>query len=293
LRQLCGGGHGRVSFGTLHNGPKPLYIIGAIRRIQLETGHHRVGDLVGELRAQCGDGLDADKRVVALCQLRINVGWRHIVDQPIRESAGKDPVGQHPQREDIAFEAQVLNADPVFEPKGLRRPIGRGPGDLSRPFHLGARLQPLGQTEIQYSRVAGFGDVDIRRLEVLMDHASFVAVNNTPRYLGHPMDTIPYARGLWVVDNVAEGIAREELHRDDKVPAFVKAPIDFDNIGMLQLAEKKSSLKKLMYDALSRGQVAVDDLERHLPLIEPVPRSIYCPGSPFAELFDYFVIAEF
>ena len=165
----------------------------------------------------------------------------------------------------------------------------RGHGE--RVLRSGRRTGRLGQAEVEHLDLAHRAELDVRRLEVSMDHA--VLVRALERFRHAPCDgdrMIERERAL--LQPAGEILARDQLHREEAGLSRGVQPVDRRDVRVPQRGEQL----RLAFEARKSfgvvGQCGGKRLERHLAVERRVDRLPDLAHAALADLLDDPVVQQ-
>ncbi|MFO0799706.1 MAG: hypothetical protein U0804_19725 [Gemmataceae bacterium] len=130
-----------------------------------------------------------------------------------------------------------------------------------------ADAEHLGQPPVHHLHLAEGADHDVRGLEVAVDHVVGVGV---PDGLAHRLEhghepAAVVGRVAAGAEEVVEGVALDELHRQKRAAVGEGAEVvDRGDAGVLELAGDVSLVGEPAGDAAVRGELRLEELDRHL-----------------------------
>ena len=148
---------------------------------------------------------------------------------------------------------------------------------------FGVRIKCLGQAEVQHLHRTVWSELDVRGLQVPMDHASFVG---GLQGLG---DLFRYWQGFIerngaLFDPVCQGRPLDQLqHQGTSVVSFLKA-VDGRDAGVVQAGEDLRFTLEPGEPIRIGGNCFREDLQRHLPVQLGIGGLVHLAHAAFADL---------
>ena len=226
----------------------------------------------------------------------------HLLDQDLahRVAVEREHAGHHLEQQD----AERVDVGPVIDVPlalaGLGRHVLRGPEqDACRGLHRrrARRLEHLREPKIEDLDEVRIAQPrhqhDVVGLEIAVDDAGDVRRGQRARDLcAHVQRTHGVERGL-AGEHRGERLTLEILH-DVEVVALGRDPevVDLDDVLVADLVDRAGLLEEALHDLLVAGELAVDDLERHLLPDQRVLGEIDHAHPTGADLRDDPVVAD-
>ena len=234
-------------------------VLGALR-------HGRADDLV-ELGRQSRHELGGARR--GLEEVR-----RHRGVDPLRHE--RDPAGERMEQE--AAEAVHVGAGVHrVAPDLLRRQVGGGAGapavaagELGRD---GDRQPEVGQRDALLA--VRLGDHDVSGLDVTVHETVRVGGVEGVRDLGDDPHRRSHREAAAPVDQLLQGGAVDEAHRDVEAPVLLAAAVDGEDVGVLQRRGASRLGPEALAEALVLRDRRGDHLERDEPAQLDVDRAVH------------------